>query len=264
MDPLRLLVSAWAVSALLMVLLWIVQRRLRNAAVADVGWCYGLAAVVWWYAASVSGEPARRLLVALMVFLYAVRLGTHVLIDRVWNKTEDGRYRALRLRWGEQEPIRMFWYFQLQAAAIALFSLPPLTVMQNPHPPFHFWDLAGFLLWAVAVAGEAVADRQLAAFRSKPWNRDRVCRVGLWRYSRHPNYFFEWLHWWSYVLMGLASPMGNWSLTLIGPIAMGWALLKVTGIPWTEAQTMTTRGEDYATYRRTTNAFFPWFPRRPE
>ncbi|WHZ23885.1 MAG: hypothetical protein OJF47_002997 [Nitrospira sp.] len=263
MDPLSLLVTAWAASALLMVLLWIVQRRLRNAAVADVGWCYGLTAVVWWYAASVPGEPARQLLVVLMVFLYAARLGTHVLIDRVWNKSEDGRYRALRLRWGEQEPARMFWYFQLQAAAIALFSLPPLVVMQNPHPPFHFWDLAGFLLWAVAVAGETVADRQLATFRSKPWNRDRVCRVGLWRYSRHPNYFFEWLHWWSYVLMGLASPVGNWSLTLIGPIAMGWALLKVTGIPWTEAHTMTTRSEDYAIYQRTTNAFFPWFPRRP-
>lgn len=263
MDPLFLLVTGWAASALLMVVLWMVQRRLRNAAIADVGWCYGLALVALWYAASVSGEPARRLLVALMVFLYAVRLGTHVLVDRVWNKAEDGRYRALRLRWGEQEPLRMFWYFQLQAAAIALFSLPPLVVMQNPHPPFHFWDLAGFLLWGAAVSGEAIADWQLAAFRSKPWNRDRVCRIGLWRYSRHPNYFFEWLHWWSYVLMGLAIPMGNLGMTLIGPIAMGVALLKVTGIPWTEAQAMATRGKEYATYQRTTNAFVPWFPRRP-
>ena len=97
-----------------------------------------------WYAASVSGEPARRVLVALMVFLYAVRLGTHVLVDRVWNRAEDGRYRALRLRWGDQESWRMFWYFQLQAVAIACFSLPPLVVMQNPHPPFHLWDWLDF------------------------------------------------------------------------------------------------------------------------
>lgn len=262
-DPLSLLVTAWAASAVLMVLLWTGQRRWRNAAVADVGWCYGLALVVAWYATAVSGEPARRVLVAAMVVIYAVRLGTHVLIDRVWTKSEDGRYRALRRRWGDREQSYLFWYFQLQAAAIAFFSLPPLVVMQNPHPPFHFWDLIGFLWWGVAVAGEAIADRQLAAFRSKSWNTDRVCRIGLWRYSRHPNYFFEWLHWWSYVLMALAIPMGNWGLTLIGPIAMGVALLKITGIPWTESQAMASRGEEYAEYRRTTNAFIPWFPRRP-
>ena len=180
-DPLSLLVTGWLASAIVMALLWIVDCRLRNASIADVGWCYGLALVVLWYASSVSGEPARRWLVAVMVFCYAVRLGTHVLVDRVWNKTEDGRYRSLRLRWGKQASTRMFGYFHLQAAAIALFSLPPLVVMQNPHPPFHFWDLAGFLLWSVAVIGETVADRQLAAFRGKAWNKDRVCRIGLWR-----------------------------------------------------------------------------------
>ncbi len=245
-----------------MVLLWIAQRKMRNAAVADVGWCYGLALVVSWYAALIPGEPARRLLVAAMVVVYAVRLGTHVLIDRVWDKPEDGRYRALRRQWGDHEQLYLFWYFQLQAAAIAWFSLPPLVVMQNPHPPFHLWELAGFLLWFVAVSGEAIADRQLAAFRNQSWNRDRVCRIGLWRYSRHPNYFFEWLHWWSYVLMAMAIPVGNWAVTLIGPIAMGVALLKLTGIPWTERQAMRTRGEEYAAYRRTTNAFIPWWPRR--
>lgn len=264
LDPLSLLITGWAASALLMAALWAVQRRVCNAAIADVGWCYGLALVVLWYAGSVSGEPVRRWLVGAMVCLYALRLGTHLLVDRVWNKTEDGRYRALRLRWGDQSSMRMFWYFQLQAAAIAFFSLPPLVVMQNPHPPFHLWDLAGFLLWIVAVTGEAIADRQLAKFRSKPWNKDRVCRIGLWHYSRHPNYFFEWLHWWSYVVMALAIPTGNWGLTLVGPIAMGVALLKVTGIPWTERQSLATRGEEYAAYQRTTNAFIPWFPRRSE
>jgi len=262
-DPLSLLLTAWAASALLMVALWLLERRLQNLSIADLGWCYGLALVVWWYASAAPGEPARRWLVALMVFLYAIRLGTHILFDRLWHKPEDGRYRALRMRWGEQGSTNRFWYFQLQAAAIAWFSLPPLVVMQNPHPPFHLWDLLGFLLWGVAVTGEAVADRQLAAFRRQPWNKDRVCRDGLWYYSRHPNYFFEWLHWWSYVVMALASPLGNWGVTLIGPLTMGWALLKVTGIPWTETQTMTSRAAEYAAYRRTTNAFIPWFPRRP-
>lgn len=261
MDPLSLLLIGWAASAVGMVALWIVDRRLRNASLADAGWCYGLALVVLWYAGSVSGEPARRWLVSAMVAIYALRLGTYILVDRVRNKPEDGRYRALRRRWGEQESFRMFGYFQLQAAAIALFSLPPLVVMQNPYPPFHLWELAGVLLWLVAVAGEATADWQLAAFRAKPWNKDRVCQMGLWRYSRHPNYFFEWLHWWSYVVMGLASPLGNWGLTLIGPIAMGVALLKITGIPWAEAQATATRGDEYRAYQRTTSAFIPWFPR---
>ena len=261
-DPLALFLTGWAASAVGMLMLWLLDRRMRNASLADIGWCYGLTCVVLWYAGSVSGEPPRRWLVAAMVAIYAMRLGTHLLIDRV-TKPEDGRYRALRRRWGEHESFRMFWYFQLQAAAIALFSLPPLVVMQNPHPPFHLWDLAGVLLWIAAVTGEATADWQLATFRTQPWNKDRVCNSGLWRYSRHPNYFFEWLHWWSYVVMGLASPLGNGGLTLIGPIVMGTALLKITGIPWTEAQASATRGEEYRVYQRTTSAFIPWFPRRP-
>jgi steroid 5-alpha reductase family enzyme len=109
------------------------------------------------------------------------------------------------------------------------------------------------------VTGEAVADRQLGQFRSKPWNRDRVCRDGLWYFSRHPNYFFEWLQWWSYVVMAIGIP--GWPLTWIGPVAMGWALVKVTGIPLVEAQALASRGEEYRIYQRTTNAFFPWLPK---
>ncbi|HEX5550019.1 MAG TPA: DUF1295 domain-containing protein, partial [Nitrospira sp.] len=96
-------------------------------------------------------------------------------------------------------------------------------------------------------------------FRGKSWNHDRVCREGLWYYSRHPNYFFEWLHWWAYVVMAIGAP--GWPLTLIGPVAMGWALLRVTGIPLAEQQALTSKGEDYREYQRTTNAFVPWFPK---
>lgn len=163
-DPLSLIMTAWAASALLMGALWLLERRLRNLSIADVGWCYGLALVLLWYAGLVSGEPARRLLVCVMVVVYAVRLGTHVLFDRLWGKSEDGRYRALRLQWGEQGSLRRFWYFQLQAAAIAWFSLPPLVVMQNPFPPFHLVELLGLLLWIVAVTG-------------------RRCPIGSWRPS---------------------------------------------------------------------------------
>ena len=142
---------------------------------------------------------------------------------------------------------------------MALFSLPFLVLMQKVFPPFGLWELAGFLVWLPAVVGEGFADWQLAQFRSKARNRDRVCREGLWRYSRYPNYFFEWLHWWAYVVMGVSTP--GWFLTWIGQVGMGWALLKVTGIPWTERQALVSRGEDYREYQRTTSSFIPWFPK---
>ena len=258
-DPLFLFLTAWAASAVLMVVLWLIERRLKNLSIADVGWCYALALVLLWYAGSAPGEPARRLLVALMVCLYALRLGTHVLVDRLWNRPEDGRYRALRLQWGAQGPTRRFWYFQLQATAVTFFSLPPLVVMQNPHPPFHFWDLIGLLWWGVAVTGETIADRQLAAFRNKPWNNDRVCRIGLWRYSRHPNYFFEFLFWIGIFVASLTMPWG-W-LTVVCPLLMYYFLTKVTGIPLTEEYALKSKGEAYGRYQQTTSAFVPWFRR---
>jgi len=169
-------------------------------------------------------------------------------------------YLPLRSKWGDRAQSRFFVFFQLQALVDMIFSLPYLVAMTNPTPGLGVWGLAGVLVWVVAVVGEALADRQLAAFRADPANRGRTCRVGLWRASRHPNYFFEWLHWWSYVLLAVGSPW--WALTLVGPALMLFFLFKVTGIPATEAQALASRGEDYRDYQRTTSAFIPWFPRR--
>jgi steroid 5-alpha reductase family enzyme len=259
-DPMSMVLSAYLVMAVFMLGLWTLQLVVRNASIADIGFCTGLIAVVLWYTAQASGEAERKLLVALMVCLYAGRLGFYILLNRVIGKTEDARYGLLRRQWGDSEQLKMFGYFQLQAVAVAVFSLPFLVVIQNPRPPFGFWELAGFLLWIVAVSGEAIADRQLAHFRAKPWNRNRVCHDGLWYYSRHPNYFFEWLQWWAYVLMAVGTP--GWLVAWIGPVVMGVALLKLTGIPLAERQAVITRGDDYRAYQRTTNAFFPWFPKR--
>ncbi len=260
-DPLSLAGIAFLASILWMTLWWLAYSRVGNLSLADVGWCFGLALVLLWYAVSAYGDWERHALVAAMGILYSLRLGVFLLRDRVLGRKEDARYRRLKASWADRAGIYAFLYFQLQAAAIALFSLPFLAVMQNPRPAFSLWELAGVLLWLLAVAGETIADFQLAGFRSKPWNRDRVCREGLWRYSRHPNYFFEWLHWWAYVVMAVGTP--SWFVTWIGPAVMGWALLKGTGIPWSEDQALATRGEDYRAYQRATNAFFPWFPKSP-
>ncbi|HEY6083874.1 MAG TPA: DUF1295 domain-containing protein [Nitrospira sp.] len=257
-DPIMLVLTAYLAMAAVMTALWVIQLRVRNASIADVGWCAGLMATVLWYATQASGDFERRALVVLMAAGYTGRLGSYVLFDRVIGRPEDTRYRRLRAQWGETEQLKMFGYFQLQALAVAAFSLPFLIVMQQPRPPFSLWELGGVLIWLVAVSGEAAADRQLSRFRAKPWNRDRVCRDGLWLYSRHPNYFFEWLHWWAYVVMAIGAP--GWPITLIGPITMGWALVKVTGIPLAEQQALASRGEEYRVYQQTTSAFVPWFP----
>ena len=260
-DPLSLVASVYVAMVILMAALWALHLSVRNASLADVGFCVGLIVAVLWYAQGASGEPERKIVVALMACVYAGRLGTFILLNRVVGKPEDARYQRLRQEWGTTERIKIFGYFQLQAIAITAFSLPFLVVMQNPRPPFGLEELAGVSLWLVAVSGEATADWQLAHFRSKPWNKDRVYREGLWYYSRHPNYFFEWLHWWAYVVMAIGAP--GWPVTLIGPAGMGWALLKVSGIPLAEQQALRTRGKDYQEYQQTTNAFLPWWPKRP-
>jgi steroid 5-alpha reductase family enzyme len=259
-DPLFLIVVGYGAMVVLMLVLWSVQVVFRNASIADVGFCAGLIAVVLWYARHASGETERKLLVVFMVCVYAGRLGLFLLFNRVIGKAEDARYQAVRRSWGAWEQAKMFGYFQVQAAAVAAFSLPFLVLIQNPRPPFSFFELGGFIIWIAAISGEAAADRQLARFRAQPWNRDRVFRDGLWYYSRHPNYFFEWLHWWSYVVMAIGAP--GWPLTLIGPAGMGWALLRVTGIPLAEQQALKKRGAEYRQYQQTTNAFVPWVPKR--
>jgi steroid 5-alpha reductase family enzyme len=258
-DSLLFVPTAYLAMAVVMAGLWVLQLRVRNISIADVDWCMGLFAVVLWYAIQATGETGRKMIVAALAGLYAGRLGFYVLLNRVIGKAEEARYRRLREQWGSLELIMMFGYFQLQALAVTAFSLPFLVLIENPRPTFALVELIGLLIWIVAVSGEAIADWQLGQFRSKAWNRNRVCREGLWRYSRHPNYFFEWLHWWAYVVMGINAP--GWLLTWIGPIGMGWALLKVTGIPWTERQALASRGEDYRVYQRTTSPFVPWFPK---
>ena len=128
---------------------------------------------------------------------------------------------------------------------------------RNP-APLGWADAAGALLWLVAIAGEALADMQLARFRRDPARAGQGCRQGLWRYSRHPNYFFEWLHWWAYVLLGLGSPW--WWVTVAGVVVMYVFLTRVTGIPYTEQQALRTRGEAYRRYQETTSVFFPLIP----
>ena len=259
MSAAHLLVTGWVAMAAMMAALWLVQRARRDAGVVDVGWTAGLGALALWYALAGGGDPLRRGLVAVMAGGWSLRLAWHLLADRIVGKPEDGRYQKLRARWGGRAQARFFVFFQAQAVADVVLSLPFLAAMRGDRA-LGAAGLAGVAVWVVAVLGEALADAQLARFRADPATRGRTCRIGLWRLSRHPNYFFEWLHWWAYVLLALGAPA--WWLALVGPALMLAFLLKVTGIPATEAHALASRGDEYRDYQRSTSAFVPWFPKR--
>jgi steroid 5-alpha reductase family enzyme len=257
-TPWVLVLAGAVVTSAMMTGLWLLQRARRDAGWVDVGWSYGIGILAVLYAIAGDGDPARRGLVGALGAVWSLRLGTYILANRVIGKPEDSRYQTLRASWGERAQPYFFLFFQAQALLDVLFAVPLLVAMRKPGAPFDGFDLAGVAVWLVAVGGETIADRQLARHRADPALRGRTCRSGLWRFSRHPNYFFEFLHWWAYVALAAGAPA--WWLALLGPAVMAFFLLKVTGIPATEAQALKSR-TDYAEYRRTTSAFIPWPPR---
>jgi steroid 5-alpha reductase family enzyme len=257
-----LLLTALAGLCALFAVLYLVARRMDNYGIVDIAWSYAFAALALFYAVAAPGWPARKALVAAMAGLWSLRLGTH-LYRRVigHHPVEDGRYVQLRQDWAGNFAPKMFGFFQLQAASVVLLGAAYLIASLNPTPHLHPLEYAGAALWLFALGGEALADRQLAAFKRDPANRGQVCAVGLWRYSRHPNYFFEWLIWVAFFVFALASPHG-W-IALIGPASILFLLLRVTGIPLTEQQSIRSKGHAYRRYQQTTSAFIPWFPRSP-
>ncbi len=251
------LLAGWAVCACLMLALWLYARRRSNATIVDVGWATGLGLLAVSHALVSPGAPERRLLVACLGAAWAFRLAAHLAV-RMYGRAEDPRYVQLRARWGTAADRNFLPFFQAQGLLVVILSVSFLVVARNPRAGLGYLDVAGLGIWLVAVGGEAWADRQLASFRADPTHAGEVCRSGLWRWSRHPNYFFEWLHWLAYVPLAWGSPW--WMATLIAPVLMLFLIVKVTGIPPTEAQALRSRGAAYAAYQRTTSAFVPWPP----
>jgi len=261
MSPLTLVLIAWAACAVFMAALWLWQWSTRDATIVDVGWSAGIVLALVIYLGLMSNAGGRAWLVAALGGIWASRLAAFLFIQRMWNhRSEDGRYQRMRASLGPWAHPVFFVFFQIQASWSALFSIPMLAAMINPVPLGYSWEVLGVGIWIAAVVGESIADAQLARFRANPANRGKTCRDGLWRFSRHPNYFFEWLHWFAYIALGVGSPW--WLATLLGPIVMFVFLFRITGIPHTERQALASRGDDYRRYQRTTSVFFPWFPRK--
>lgn len=256
--PLLLVASiAFAGLAVLFVIVWRWQLRSLNAGMIDPVWAASLGGVALLYALAGTGDPLRRIAVGIGGACWGARLGFH-LWRRNAGKPEDARYRRLREEWGVAAPRRILGFFLAQAVASSVLAVS-FAVPAYTRGRLSMGLVAlGAAIWIIATVGEAMADRQLAAFVAQPANRGKVCREGLWRYSRHPNYFFECLHWFAYVPIAAGSA---WiALSVVPPLLMGWLLLRVSGIPMLEAHLATSR-PGYADYVRTTSALIPWPPR---
>jgi len=257
----RLALYAWAAVSVLMLTLWLVSLGTKNAAIVDVGWTFGLLTCAIVYVITGGGDSWRNAILVLMVGVWAFRLGGYLFFTRVWRQPEEGRYQQIRRDWKTNINLKFFFFFEFQGLLDVVLSLPFLLASVNTRPQISTIEYIGLLLWAGAIAGEAVADAQLNAFKADPLHRGKTCRVGMWNYSRHPNYFFEWFIWVSWLIFAFGSLHG-W-IAVICPALMLYFLFKVTGIPATEAQALRSRGDDYRQYQQTTSVFVPWFKSAP-
>ena len=257
MNPQPLLVVL-GFSTAVMLAGWLVQQRTRNPAIADLLWAACISAIALYYGLVAGGSMLSRLLVAMMAGIGGFRLFMH-LLQRMLGEAPDSRYRALR-QTGDGRPMRMLGVFVAKAVSVTLFSVPLYVAASNPGDQATGWTLAAAGVYLIGLSGESYADIQLSLFRDQPRHRGRTCRGGLWRYSRHPNYFFAFVHWCSYALLAVGLPWPLWSLTLLGPVLT--AITAFRRIPAIEAQALQTRGENYRAYQASTSILVPWLPAR--
>ena len=182
-----LLLLAWGAMALVMFALWAYATSRSDASIVDAGWGYGIAVTGVLYATLADREPAQRALIGILAGLTGIKIGTYVLLNRVIGKGEDGRYQTLCAQWGSRANRRFFVFFQAQGLLDVVLSVPFLVAALNRSSRIGPVQIRGAALWVIATLGETAADRQLAGFRGNPSNSGKVCDVGLWRTSRHPN-----------------------------------------------------------------------------
>jgi steroid 5-alpha reductase family enzyme len=251
-----------AAMSAVMISAWVYQRRRDNSGWTDVFWTFGTGAVAAAAALSPTLPPAlRQVIVAGMVGSWSLRLGGHML-RRVASSPEDRRYAALRADWGLRFQRRMFSFLLSQAVAGAVLAVAVDVAAHNPAPFGRLQDYAGLALFLIALAGESVADNQLVRFRADPANRGRIADHGLWGWSRHPNYFFEWLAWLAYAPLAIAPGYALGWASLAAAAVMFVVLNFMTGAPLVERVMRASRGEAFEAYAARTSRFFPWPPQQ--
>jgi steroid 5-alpha reductase family enzyme len=235
---------------------WVVQRATQNAGWVDVIWTFGTGAG-GASAALAHGVTPRSLLAAGLILLWALRLGGYILWRTRGIPHEDARYARFRAEWGPAFQLRMFLLLMVQALAAWPLAIAVALAAWNPTALGVVSAGLGGAIALIAVAGEGVADAQMHRFRARPENKGKVCDAGLWAWSRHPNYFFEWLYWLSFPVLALG---GFWlwgMFAFIAPAVMFVLLTKISGVPMLEREMLASRGEAYRQYQARVPAFFP-------
>jgi steroid 5-alpha reductase family enzyme len=229
----------------------------RDNSIVDI--FYGGAFVLGSVIVAILAPPnhPRQFVILTLTWCWGARLGIHLFV-RNRGRGEDFRYKAWRQAWGRAFVLRSFLQiYMLQGAVVMVVLTPVLVVLHDAGRPWGVVDSIGLAVWTVGFLFEAVSDYQLLVFKRTPGSHGRIMTTGLWRYSRHPNYFGEVTLWWGVCLISLLAPGGAWSL--ISPLTISWLLLRVSGIPMLEAKYAGT--PDFEDYKRRTSAFFPWIPR---
>ncbi len=250
-----------AVAMVLFFLTWILASRCDNFSWVDAAWAFGVGLIGVFWLTVLGRGCAKHWAVAGLLVLWSARLGWHLQKRiRRTHPEEDARYVKLREVWSGRVLSAFFWFFQAQAASVVLLALPFLIIALDADTTWSAWESAGLCVALVGILGEGLADMQMARFKSQDHGSKSVCQEGLWRYSRHPNYFFEAVIWLGFYLYACGS---NWGWAMIyAPCVIIFLLLKVTGIPPTEAAAVARKGDAYRRYQKSTSPFIPLPPRR--
>ena len=240
---------------------WMWARRCDNYSLVDAVWAFGigLTGVLWLI---LTGDGTIKHWVAGgLITLWSLRLGWHLQrrIRRA-HPHEDARYAKLREVWKGRVPSAFFWFFQAQGISVIVLALPFLLIGVDRDGSWSVWESVGLAVALIGIAGEGLADSQMSAFKTSNSDSKAVCQDGLWQYSRHPNYFFEAVIWIGFYLFACGSEWG-WAM-VHAPAMIIYLLLRVTGIPPTEAAAVSRKGDAYRRYQKTTSAFIPWPPRK--
>lgn len=256
------MLTTFAIALLLalcmMTLVWLLSLVRRDAGIIDIFWGLGFVVVAWFYFLTSDAMTVRKVLTVALVSLWGLRLSLHILVRSI-GRGEDYRYQDMRKRHSRNFALwSLFAIFLLQASILWFVSAPLLVAQHAVQPDELTWlDAAGTVLFAIGFLFETVGDLQLARFKNDPGNSGRVMQSGLWRYTRHPNYFGDTVVWWGLFLIALSAPGSLW--TIASPILMTFLLLKVSGVSLLEKSLSETKPE-YGAYARRTSAFFPWPP----
>ncbi len=251
------LVAAAAIVAL-MIAAWLLSLARRDASVVDIFWGFGFVLVAGAAFIVGDGYEGRKLLITLMATAWGLRL-TAYLLWRNWGKDEDYRYRRMRQRYGARFPvISLFTVFGLQGALMFVVSLPLQAAQTNGPDGFTVFDWLGLAVWAVGLTFESIGDLQLARFKADSANEGKVMDRGLWRYTRHPNYFGDFLVWWGIFLVAASRPEHLW--VIVSPLLMSWLLVRVSGVALLE-RSLKRRRPGYEEYIARTSAFVPMPPK---